>query len=102
MSLEKGLTLEAGDGENGITPKMAKEIEGFLDYRQGGMSADMRSLLEGLEKDGGTLSDASVAKLRRAAREAKSRGLKLGVSAETEEFLLAPDPSGASAAPDAD
>lgn len=81
----------SGDGEKGLTPEMAKEIVGYLQKQQGGVSVEMRGLLESLSKDGAKLSDGSVRQLKKAARDAKAEGLELGVADEgMEAWLLDP------------
>lgn len=80
------------DGEKGLTPDMAKEIAGYLQKQQGGVSVEMRALLGSLEKDGAKLSHGSVRKLKKAARDAKGEGLDLGVADEgMEQWLLNPE-----------
>lgn len=82
----------SGNGEKGLTPDMAKEIAGYLQKQQGGVSVEMQSLLGSLEKDGAKLSHGSVRKLKKAARDAKGEGLDLGVADEgIEQWLLNPE-----------
>ncbi|TBR23860.1 hypothetical protein EPO15_05165 [bacterium] len=81
----------SGDGEKGLTPDMAKEIAGYLQKQQGGVSVEMQALLGSLEKDGSKLSHGSVRKLKKAARDAKGEGLDIGIADEgMEKWLLDP------------
>lgn len=79
-----------GDGSRGITPEMAELIAQELSARQGGMTSDMRALLEAVKKDGATLTPETMGRLKGAAQDAKAEGLDLGVPAEIENLLLAP------------
>lgn len=82
----------SGDGEKGLTPDMAKEIAGYLQKQQGGVSVEMQALLGSLEKDGAKLSHGSVRKLKKAARDAKGEGLDIGIADEgMEKWLLDPE-----------
>lgn len=90
--LSEGLWAMSGDGEKGLTPEMAKEIVGYLQKQQGGVSAEMSGLLQSLTKDGAKLSHGSVRRLKKAARDAKGEGLDLGVADEgMERWLLDPE-----------
>jgi hypothetical protein len=90
--LSEGLWTMSGDGEMGLTPDMAKEIAGYLQKQQGGVSAEMSGLLQSLTKDGAKLSHGSVRQLKKAARDAKGEGLDLGVADEgMERWLLDPE-----------
>lgn len=90
--LSEGLWKMSGDGEKGLTPEMAKEIVGYLQKQQGGVSAEMSGLLRSLTKDGAKLSHGSVRQLKKATRDAKGEGLDLGVADEgMEAWLLDPE-----------
>ncbi|MBI4679470.1 MAG: hypothetical protein HY748_18000 [Elusimicrobia bacterium] len=102
--LNKKLWEMSDDGRAGVTPAMAEEIVKRLQDQQGGVSVEMRSLLDALQKDGGKLSDGSMLKLKGAARDAKAGGLDLGVGADVEKWLLDPetDPKATEAQPSLD
>ena len=85
------LRSRSDGGNRGISPEMAREIVGYLEKKQGGTSPDMTELLNAVSADGPDLSEATMSKLRRAARAAKSQGLELGIDPEIERELLRPD-----------
>ncbi|MBI3298490.1 MAG: hypothetical protein HYZ75_10025 [Elusimicrobia bacterium] len=86
------LWTQSGNGQLGVTPEMAQEIIGYLNKQQGGVSAEMADLLGSLQKDGPKLTHGSMRKLKKAARDAKSEGLDLGIEDEsTETWLLDPE-----------
>lgn len=87
-TLEKKLWEMSNDGKAGVTPAMASEIVKHLQGQQGGVSVEMQSFLQSLQKDGPKLSDDSALKLKDAARDAKVQGLDLGVGADIEKWLL--------------
>lgn len=82
------LERESPGGVNGITPGAAKAIVKFLSEQQGGMSPQMTSLLQAVEKDGVRLSNATMLKVKDAARQAKGAGLDLGIDPGVERDLL--------------
>jgi len=84
------LVAGSDNGKKGITPDGARAIADYLECEQGGVSPDMQALLDQLSKDGGTLSDQSMVKLKQAARAAKDAGLDLGVDDKLEGWLLNP------------
>ncbi|MDE2291024.1 MAG: hypothetical protein KGL53_02980 [Elusimicrobia bacterium] len=104
QKLDDDLWKLSGGGKLGLTPAMAREITGYLQKEQGGQSAEMSDLLRSLQKDGSKLSDGSVIRLKKAARDAKGEGLDLGVDPKLEKWLLDPktDPAAAGGGPDLD
>ena len=101
QDLNDKLWKMSANGELGVTPDMAKEIVGYLQKQQGGVSVEMDGLIKSLSKDGAKLSDGSVLKLKKAARDAKGEGLDLGIADEgMEQWLL--DPKTDPAAKDSD
>lgn len=89
--LQDKLQSESDDGRKGVDPQMAKEIEDFLGKQQGGMSPDMKALVESAAKDGPDLSADTMQKLQHAARAVKAEGLDLGIKPDTEKSLLNDD-----------
>ena len=89
--LSTALQARSDGGKKGITPEMAREVVEYLKEKQGGTSPDMTELLGAVAADGANLSEATMSKLRRAARAAKSQGLDLGVDPDIERELLKPD-----------
>lgn len=88
--LEAGTKAKSDGGKKGITPEAAADIIGYLKAKQGGVSPDMADLLDSVQKDGGTLSAATMEKLKAAAKSAKGGGMGLGVNPQIEQALLAP------------
>ncbi|UPT74610.1 MAG: hypothetical protein M0D55_02430 [Elusimicrobiota bacterium] len=90
-SLEKRLHAQAGDGKDGITPAMGRDIVDSLMKKQGFISPDMKELLDAVVKDGGKLTPDTMKKLQGAAKAAKGAGLNLNIDAGTEKSLLEHD-----------
>lgn len=89
--LEGRLKAAAGDGSKGITPGMARDIIATLTKQQGGVSGDMKSLLDSVVRDGGKLKPETMKKLQDAAKSAKGAGLQLGIDPKIEKGLLESD-----------
>lgn len=89
---ELGTALEADSegGKRGITPEGARQIVEYLNRQQGGVSPDMKLLLDSVSRDGPRLQHDTMLRLKRAAREAKGAGLDLGVEPGLERWLLDP------------
>jgi hypothetical protein len=88
---EGRLMAAAGDGSQGITPGMARDIIATLTKQQGGVSGDMKSLLDSVVRDGGKLKPETMQKLQDAAKSAKGAGLQLGIDPKIEKGLLESD-----------
>jgi hypothetical protein len=105
--LQARLQAAAGDGSGGVTPAMAGDIVSVLTQAQGGVSPDMKALLDAVAKDGGKLTPDTMKLLQGAGRSAKSEGLDLNIDPGTEKELLTHDfegdkkyfPAGGGAAP---
>lgn len=91
MALQKKLWEMSKNGASAVTPDMAHEIVRHLQQQQGGVSPDMKDLLDSLRQDGANLSDGSMLKMKKASRDAKKSGLDLGVDPNLEKWLLDPD-----------
>jgi hypothetical protein len=91
LGLEGRLKAAAGDGSQGITPGMARDIIETLGKQQGGVSGDMQSLLDSVVRDGGKLKPETMMKLQEAAKQAKGSGLSLGIDPKIEQGLLESD-----------
>lgn len=89
--LEGRLKAAAGDGSQGVTPGMARDIIATLTRQQGGVSEDMKSLLDSVVRDGGKLKPETMQKLQEAAKSAKGAGLQLGIDPKIEKGLLESD-----------
>jgi len=89
--LQARLQAAAGDGSNGITPAMGADILATLMQAQGGLSPDMKSLLDGVTRDGGKLTPETMTKLQGAAAAAKADGLDLNIDPGIEKDLLQSD-----------
>jgi hypothetical protein len=104
---ELGAALEGSSegGKRGITPEGARQVVEYLTRQQGGVSPDMKLLLDSVSRDGPRLQHDTMLRLKRAAREAKGAGLELGVEPGLERWLLDPaqdppeDPSGPNTPP---
>lgn len=81
----------AGDGRNGITPAMADDVRDTLQKTQGGMSDDMKGLLDATSKDGGKLTPETMKKLQDGAKAAKDGNMELGIDPKMEKALLETD-----------
>ncbi|MBI5208356.1 MAG: hypothetical protein HY927_00110 [Elusimicrobia bacterium] len=90
-ALQQKLWEMSKNGASAVTPDMAHEIVRHLQQQQGGVSADMKDLLDSLQRDGANLSDGSMLKVKKASRDAKKSGLDLGVDPNLEKWLLDPD-----------
>lgn len=90
-SLEKRLHGAAGDGKDGITPAMGRDIIDTLTKKQGFVSPDMQALIDAVVKDGGKLTPDTMKKLQGASRAAKAAGLNLNIDPGTEKQLLEHD-----------
>ncbi len=86
--LQARLKAEGGDGSRGITPEMAADIAATLQQEQGGMSGDMRQLLDAVSRDGGKLTPGTMKLLQGAARQAKAQGMNLNIDPNTENEIL--------------
>ncbi|MDD5303054.1 MAG: hypothetical protein PHS14_08080 [Elusimicrobia bacterium] len=89
--LEKRLHAAAGDGKEGITPAMGRDLIDSLTQKQGFVSADMRDLIDSVVRDGGKLTPETMKKLQSAGRAAKGAGLDLNIDKGTEKNLLESD-----------
>lgn len=89
--LESRLKAAAGDGSQGVTPGMARDIIATLTRQQGGVSEDMKGLLDSVVRDGGKLKPETMQKLQDAAKAAKGAGLRLGIDPKIEKGLLESD-----------
>lgn len=89
--LEKRLHDAAGDGKEGITPAMGRDIIDSLTQKQGFVSAEMREVLDAVVRDGGKLTPETMKKLQGASRAAKGAGLDLNIDKGTEKNLLEHD-----------
>lgn len=88
LGLEQRLKAAAGDGSQGITPAMARDIIAALKAQQGSVSGDMQSLLDAVVRDGGKLKPETMKKLQDAAKSAKGADLELGIDPAVEKGLL--------------
>ena len=91
LGLEGRLKAAAGDGSQGVTPGMARDIIATLKSQQGGVSGDMQSLLDSVVRDGGKLKPETMKKLQDAAKSAKGAGLQLNIDPKIEKGLLESD-----------
>lgn len=89
--LERRLHAAAGDGKDGITPAMGRDIADTLTKQQGYVSPDMKDLLDSVVRDGGKLTPETMKKLQGAGRAAKGAGLDLNIDKNTEKDLLEHD-----------
>lgn len=89
--LEKRLHAGAGDGKDGITPAMGRDLIDSLTKQQGFVSGEMKDLIDAVVRDGGKLTPETMKKLQKAGREAKSAGLDLNIDKGTEKNLLEHD-----------
>jgi len=89
--LEKRLHDAAGDGSNGITPAMGRDMLDTLTKKQGFVSSDMRDLIDSVVRDGGKLTPETMKKLQGAGRSAKGAGLDLNIDKTTEKDILEHD-----------
>lgn len=89
--LEKRLHAAAGDGKDGITPAMGRDIIDSLTKKQGFVSPDMKDLIDSVVRDGGKLTPETMKKLQGAGKAAKASGLDLNIDKNTEKDLLEHD-----------
>jgi predicted RNA-binding protein with RPS1 domain len=89
--LEKRLHAAAGDGKDGITPAMGRDIIDSLMKKQGFVSPDMQDLIDSTVRDGGKLTPETMKKLQGAGKAAKAAGLDLNINPGTEKDLLEHD-----------
>lgn len=89
--LEKRLHAAAGDGKDGITPAMGRDLIDSLTKRQGFVSGEMKDLIDAVVRDGGKLTPETMKKLQGAGRAAKGAGLDLNIDKGTEKNLLEHD-----------
>ncbi|MBI2386330.1 MAG: hypothetical protein HYV14_10000 [Elusimicrobia bacterium] len=90
-ALEDRLHAAAGDGKDGITPAMGRDLIDSLTKKQGFVSADMKDLIDSVVRDGGKLTPETMKKLQSAGRAAKGAGLDLNIDKGTEKALLERD-----------
>ena len=90
-ALQARLQGAAGDGSRGVTPAMADDIRATLLQSQGGISPDMKDLLDAVSRDGGKLTPDTMKLLQGAGRAAKDDGLNLNIDPEIEKQLLQHD-----------
>ena len=91
QGLQGRLQAAAGDGKDGITPAMADDIRATLMQAQGGISPDMKDLLDSVQRDGAKLTPDTMKKLQGAGKAAKGDGLDLNIDPNTEKLLLEHD-----------
>jgi hypothetical protein len=91
QGLQDRLQAAAGDGKDGITPAMADDIRATLMSAQGGMSPEMKDLLDSVQRDGGKLTPETMKKLQSAGKAAKADGLDLNIDPAIEKMLLQTD-----------
>lgn len=89
--LQARLQSAAGDGRQGITPAMSADIVNMLTQAQGGISSDMKALLDAVAKDGGKLTPETMKLLQGAGQSAKGQKLDLNVDPDMEKALLTHD-----------
>lgn len=87
-ALQERLHAAAGDGKDGITPAMADDIRATLIQAQGGLSPDMKNLLDAVQRDGGKLTPDTMKLIQGAAKSAKGSGLNLNIDPSTEKEIL--------------
>ena len=90
-ALEKRLREAAGEGKEGITPAMGRDLIDTLTRKQGFVSPGMRELVDAVVRDGGRLTPQTMKKLQRAGKAAKGAGLDLKIDKGTEKSLLERD-----------
>lgn len=88
MGLEGRLKAAAGDGSQGITPAMARDIVATLTRSQGGVSGDMQGLLDSVARDGGKLKPETMMKLQQSLKAAKAEGIDANIDPKIEQALL--------------
>lgn len=86
--LKRSLEAKSDGGKNGVTPEMADDVRAYLKKNQGSISPEMEHLLQSTSKDGPNLTKETMHEVRGAARQAKERGLDLGLSPEQEKQVL--------------
>lgn len=91
LGLEARLKAAAGDGSKGVTPAMARDIIDTLTRQQGGVSGDMRSLLDSVVRDGGQLKPETMMKLQEALKASKAAGVDVNIDPKIEQALLESD-----------
>jgi len=90
-ALEDRLHQAAGDGKDGITPAMGRDLIDSLTKKQGFVSPDMKDLIDSVVRDGGKLTPETMKKLQSAGRAAKGAGLDLNIDKGTEKAILERD-----------
>lgn len=90
-ALEERLHAAAGDGKEGITPAMGRDLIDSLTKKQGFVSSDMRDLIDAVVRDGGKLTPETMKKLQKAGRAAKGTGLDLNIDKGVEKAILERD-----------
>jgi hypothetical protein len=91
VGLQGRLQAAAVDGKDGITPSMADDIRATLMSAQGGISPDMKALLDAVQRDGGKLTPETMKLLQGAGKAAKAEGLDLNIDPAVEKQLLETD-----------
>lgn len=79
---------EEAPGERLSSEKSAAALRYIRDNNKGEVGAETVDLLEAMTRDGGRPSEETVRKMRKAALDAKGRGLQLGIDPEVEDDLL--------------
>jgi hypothetical protein len=87
-ALQERLHAAAGDGKDGITPAMADDIRATLSQAQGGLSPEMKNLLDAVQRDGGKLTPDTMKLIQGAGRAAKGAGLNLNIDPNAEKEIL--------------
>ncbi|MDP3541622.1 MAG: hypothetical protein Q8T11_04055 [Elusimicrobiota bacterium] len=90
-ALEERLHAAAGDGKDGITPAMGRDLIDSLTKQQGFVSGEMKDLIDAVVRDGGKLTPETMKRLQKAGRAAKGAGLDLNIDKGTEKNLLEHD-----------
>jgi len=90
-ALEERLRAAAGDGKDGITPAMGRDLIDSLTKKQGFVSGEMKDLIDAVVRDGGKLTPGTMKRLQKAGRAAKEAGLDLNIDKGAGKNLLEHD-----------